>query len=229
MKYPFRLYTFAVALILGFQASAGAQSLVTDLLAGTLVKPKVGQWAWYDLVAKSLSGKPDARFAIRQAVVGQEKVGRKDGYWVEFEIIPELGYTTLYKMLLTGPASDPRNIHKVVLKQGPDPAIELPVAGKAPDEKKLRQKRQSLGMEAVELRSGEILRAEHLSMENEPAKLDVWVNEDVPPIGIVRMSSANGDMLLRTYGIGGEFGDSKLKEEPLPLPADLQPEKEPEQ
>ena len=194
-------------LVLSVCGGAWGQNLVGDLLGGKLIKPKVGQWVWYNVT----DAKGENRFALRQAVVGEEKVGRKEGYWVEFELVPELGYKTLYKVLLTGPASDPDNIHRVLFRQGPEPMEELPVKheGEAVEEKPNRPTRKSLGMESVRVVEGEI-RAEHIQATSEGRVVDLWIDESVRPTGVVRLRTSDGEMVLRSHGEGGKYGESLI-------------------
>lgn len=204
----------AVALlIVSFLASAaaGAQGVVGDLLAGKLVNPKVGQWAWYDLVA----GKDHKKFVVRQAIVGDEKLDRKKGYWVEFEVIPEVGYKIVYKMLLTGPANDPKNIVRVIEKSGPDPAVELHVSAAETDgEQESEAKRKSLGIEEIATLNG-VIRAEHFEVTDGERKMDVWINEKIYPTGVVKMTSLDGQMVLRNHGEGGEYARTVITETPI--------------
>lgn len=196
-----------IMLMVGF--AVHAQGSVGDLLAGRLVKPKVGQWAWYDLTDNTTGG----RYAVRQAIVAKEKVNRKTGYWVELEVVPSVGYIAVYKMLLTGPASDPKNIHRVIAKIGPEPVQDIPPE-RDPQEAASEDKpqRKSLGMENVTTLSGAI-RAEHYRVVQDGREIDLWVNERVPPTGIVRLRSPDGEMLLRNYGLGGEHAQSLIDEE----------------
>ena len=203
------LILLLVALTVNMASSA--QGIVGDLLAGKLVNPKVGQWAWYDLGA----GKGGKKFVVRQAIVGEEKVGRKNGYWVEFEIVPEVGFRSVYKMLLTGPASDPDNIIRVIEKNGPEPAVEIEVDHTASaEEPPAEPERKSVGSEKVPTLEGEV-QAEHFEVAHGGKKMDVWINERVNPSGIVKLRSIDGEMTLRNHGNGGEFASSVIKETPL--------------
>lgn len=196
-------------------AAAGAQGVVNDLLAGKLLDPRVGQWAWYTLE----SADDDQRYAIRQAIVGSETVGRRTGYWLEVEIVPEVGYKILYKMLLTGPASDPRNVHRIIAKHGLDPAFEVPRGAHGEDSDTPRARRRSQGMEDVVTPSG-IIRAERFEVTQGDQTLNLWIHNDVLPTGIVRLQSPEGDMLLRNYGIGGRDAESLIEspDEVQPMP-----------
>jgi len=142
--------------------------------------------------------------------VAQEKVGHKTGYWLEFEVVPEVGYKTIYKVLLTGPASDPRNIHRIIHRYGPEPPEEIPIEREAlePDESN-RIKRESLGMETVNTGDGP-LRAEHVSVTKEDRVIHLWINEKIRPTGIVRMKTPGGEMVLRNHGFGGKAAQSVI-------------------
>ncbi|NUM55031.1 MAG: hypothetical protein HUU46_15395 [Candidatus Hydrogenedentes bacterium] len=190
---------------------ARGQGLVGDLLAGKLVNPKAGQWAWYNLT-DARGGK---KYVIRQAIVGEEKINRKQGYWVEFEVIPEVGFKMVYKMLLTGPANDPKNIHRVIEKSGVDPAREIAIDGTTPANTTPESKRRSLGLDEVSTMNG-VIRAEHYEVTQGDQVIGVWINEKINPTGIVRMRSLDGEMVLRNHGTGGENAKSIITETPLP-------------
>lgn len=190
-----------------------AQGIVGDVLSGNLIKPEPGVYAWYDLHDKA-TGK---KFLVRQAIVGKEKVNRKDGYWLETEIIPQEGFPAIYKMLITGPASDPQNVHKIFIKEGVEPPIAVPVEtaddSAAP---KSKESRKSTGKETISTPAGDIV-AEHIIITRElegntasGAPVEIWVNDDVRPMGIVKMLSASGEMVLQRHGKGGPESESAM-------------------
>jgi hypothetical protein len=189
--------------------AAFGQSVAGDLLAGKLVDPKVGQWAWYDVMNQANK----ATYAIRMAIVDEEKVAGKQGYWLEIEVVPAAGYKTISKMLLTGPASDPRNVHKVILKDGPEPAQMVDVPRDAKDESGAASKRKSEGMENVVTKSGPV-RAEHVSVRKGERAIEMWMSEDIKPCGIVRVTSPDGELILRNHGLGGPDAKTVITEVP---------------
>jgi len=200
----------ALVLLASLAVPAFAQGAVGDFLTGKLVAPEVGQWAWYDLTDEETG----AKFVVRQAIVGKEKVGRKTGYWVETEIMPTLGFPSMFKMLLTGPASDPANIHKMVRQQGTEPPELVPVPKPDdPGKAKPKPKRMTVGEEEVETLSGQIS-CEHAVIITGDRSVDVWTNKKVLPTGIVRMKSPEGELILRNHGTGGENAQSKIKMAP---------------
>ncbi|MDQ1256848.1 MAG: hypothetical protein QG656_1448 [Candidatus Hydrogenedentes bacterium] len=205
---------WVLLLLAGVLASGWAQaqdSVVADVISGKLVKPKVGLWAWYDLTDTAAN----ERYVLRQAIVGEEKVDRRTGYWLEIQVIPQLGYQSIYKMLVTGPASDPKHVHKMVVREGVEAArvIELP---KADDkaESPPAPERASLGKETVQTLGGGV-EAEHLQLTSGGKTSDVWVNDIVRPMGIVKMVSADGELMLRSYGEGGDDARSVIDDPPL--------------
>jgi len=196
-----------IAALAGLGSLPGqAQGIIGDVLSGKLVKPKPGVWAWYDLTDKT-EGK---RYFLRQAIVGEERVKRKDGYWVETEVVPQVGYPAIYKMLLTGPASDPKHVHRVLLQEGRNPVQEIPVDPDAKAEKEKDVDQTSLGKEEMALPDGKQLEAEHLQVKAGGQVTDIWVSDAVPPMGIVRLVSPEGELVLRRYGEGGRDGESAI-------------------
>ncbi|HPO14960.1 MAG TPA: hypothetical protein PLI09_16075 [Candidatus Hydrogenedentes bacterium] len=203
-----------VASILLLSGAAAAQGIVGDVFSGKLIKPEVGVYAWYDLKDNATNQK----FLLRQAVVGEEKVGLKKGYWVETQVIPEIGFPSIYKMLLTGPANDTKNVHKIIVKEGQKTPVEIPLdsSQKESEDSSKKETRESVGKEKITTGQGEI-EAEHIliskSMENNAAgqqKVEVWLNDEVRPMGIVKMTSPSGDLVLQRYGKGGPDGTSAI-------------------
>jgi hypothetical protein len=197
----------AVGVVCLVALNAVAQG-VDDLFAGKLVNPKVGQWAWYD-IADAQGGN---KHAIRQAVVGQEKVAGKTGHWVEFELVPPAGYPVIYKMLVTGPASDPANVHRIVVKQGTEPARSVPVKEVFAKPQAAKPPRQPAGEDEIATAGGPV-KAKRYTVRSGQGEVQIWVNEEVPPTGIVRVKSPDGEMVLREYGMGGSAGESALPED----------------
>lgn len=202
------MYRVLCALLAVVFCSFGAstQSIITDVVAGKLVNPQVGQWAWYDL-SDTVSGD---KFFVRQAIVGEEKVNRKKGYWIELEVVPQVGFPTIYKMLVTGPAGKSRNVHRVFYKEGDKMAREIPVDRNEPDIPVPKARRKSLGREKVETGMG-VIEADHFAMTSGDNTSEVWLNDAVMPMGVVRMATSDGELLLRSYGLGGEDGESKIR------------------
>lgn len=220
LRFPAGLLLFIVIGLVGF--CAHGQGVVGDVLSGNLVDPTVGTWAWYNLTDATGT----RRYLVRLAIVGEEKVKHKTGYWLEVEVVPQLGFKSVYKMLLTGPAKDPANIHRMRIREGTKPAVEVPLEDVLGDGKetaegrpaKENSKRKLLGEEEVKTLGGEI-RAEHYLLEGRKRKVEVWLNDQVKPMGIVRMTSPDGELVLRNCGEGGNDARSTLD---LPV-AEFQP------
>lgn len=182
------------------------QGIIGDVLSGKLIQPEVGVYAWYELNDKA-SG---AKYFLRQAIVGDEKVGNETGYWVETEIVPMEGFPSVYKMLLTGPANKTENIHKIIVREGASAPRNVPIE---PDDDAAaelsKEKQESLGKEKITTLQGEV-EAEHVAIEQKGGKTDIWLNEKVRPLGLVKMVSAEGELVLQRYGKGGNDAVSNL-------------------
>jgi len=187
------------------------QGLVGEVLTGNLINPTVGTWACYNLTDVSGS----QRFSLRLAIVGKEKVGNKTGYWLEVDVIPRVGFRSVSKMLLTGPAKDPANIHEMWMREGGKPAVEVPlndVVDEQADDASTTSKepeRELVGTEKIKILDGEVLAERYLLVEGD-RKIEFWLNDKVKPMGIVRMTSPDGALFLRTFGDGGDNARSVL-------------------
>lgn len=193
------------ALLLFVVGPAPAQGILGDVFSGKLINPEVGAWAWYELTDKATG----AKFFLRQAIVGEADVKRKTGYWVETELAPAEGFPTVFKMLLTGPASDPKNIHELIVKEGTNPAMSVPVPQEGYESNNAGA-RTLVSEEKIAIGSGEEVAAQHYSVGSGEGLAEVWVNDAVRPMGIVKMVSAEGELLLQRYGMGGKDAESVI-------------------
>jgi len=211
----FRVILLAVSAVMLCGVSV-AQDVVGDVLMEKLVKPTNGAWAWYDLTDATSA----QAFLMRLAIVGEERVGVKQGYWLEIEIVPIVGYRSVYKMLVTGPASDPKNLHKVLQRVGRGDVEEVPVDTDAAKEEKPapEPERKLVGEEEVTIRDGSVLKAEHYQVSRDSQTVDIWLNDEVRPMGIVKQVTPSGEFKLRNYGVGGQDARSVIND---PLPAGL--------
>lgn len=201
----FRLISLALIAILSAW-SACAQGLLSDIMSGALVKPEVGVYAWYEV--KDLeSGK---KLYMRQAIVGQKEVKEKTGYYLETEVVPEIGFPIVYKMLLTGPASSVENVHEIMVREGGNPPETLPLEVlEGTQEASSNSTRTSTGMEKLATPAGD-MEAEHFVLDSGGEKTEVWINEEIRPTGLVKMISPDGELLLMRHGSGGTDAESAL-------------------
>ena len=202
MKYRSMWIVAAVTCMAGIPLHAG---ILEDISAGKLINPEVGVYSWYELQDKST----DTKLYLRQAIVGAERVKRKDGFWVETEIIPQVGFPAVYKMLLTGPANDPQNIHHVIVKEGEEPPEQMPLDPNAAAPPEVPEERQSVGMTQVTTAQG-VLEAEHVIITRGQQQVEVWLNDTVRPLGIVKFITPEGQLLLQRFGKGGPDADSRI-------------------
>ena len=208
-------FFLAVCCAAAWAMAASAQDgVMGDIMSGKLVNPSVGVWAWYD-IKDTASGE---HLFLRQAVVGEAKVDGKNGYWIETEVVPHVGFPIVYKMLLTGPAGDPKNIHKVIVRDGTNAPQEVPVDPSAPTSGNLGSaERKSAGKENVDTAQGAV-EAEHVVVEQDGKKTELWTSDKVPPMGIVKLVSPDGELVLQRYGKGGPDAESAVDKK-LDLPS----------
>ncbi len=201
-----RCVVIAVLLAAG---TASGQGVFSDVMSGKLINPEVGVFARYELVDNATGQK----LYVRQAIVGEKQVADTVGYYLETEVMPEVGFPIVYRMLLTGPATDPANVHEIMVKDGTHPVTSVPVdmllEEEESDDEGQPSLRDSLGTATVSTPAG-TLETEHFSISRGDRTTKVWANDDVRPMGIVKMVSDDGELRLTGYGKGGADAESAI-------------------
>ena len=195
-------------MLVGACGTVLAQGMMSNLMSGKLVNPEVGAFAWYNL-KDTTSGQ---EYFLRQAIVGQERVKRKDGYWLETELVPKIGFPSVYKMLLTGPASDPENVHRLLVREGGGMVQEVELGGQERAGGDPDVPRELVGKETIALPTGSI-EAEHYTLQDGDGKTEIWLSDAVPPMGLVKMVTPQGELALQRFGTGGKDGASAIPTE----------------
>ncbi|MCK5860930.1 MAG: hypothetical protein KAH38_00505 [Candidatus Hydrogenedentes bacterium] len=206
---------FLIILVVLLAGTAWSQNVFSDVMSGKLINPEVGVFAWYELKDASTG----RNLFMRQAIVGKKEVKGKTGFYLETEVIPEVGFPIIYRMLLTGPASDPANVHEIMMKNGSQPVERVPLdALKEEETEEKPVLRESLGKETMTIAADNLeLEVEHFTLTQGDNISEVWLNNDARPMGIVKLVSVDGELLLTRFGKGGADAESaidrKLKEQ----------------
>jgi hypothetical protein len=153
-------------------AGMGAMPLAIDVK-----KIPVGSWAEYGVSMGPQTGK------LRWALVARDA----DGATVEMTTETPRGKIAMKIIMVLDPVNSPNPIKKIVTQEGDKDPMEMPPMMMAnakfqkPDPKKL------VGKESVKV-SGGTFKASHYRDEIESATIDIWINESVPPFGIVKQT-----------------------------------------
>ncbi len=159
-------------------------------------KPVVGAWSKYKITAK---GEPSSKMRI--AIVGKEA----DAYWYETVMEVEGEEKVITKMLVSGNPEDQKNVKRMVVKMGNEPAMEMPV-GMTGHPQKVQGKPGKVidkGMETIRVPAG-TFNVKHLQYQDPDAVVDAWIHKDVSPYGIVKSQSKEFEMILLGYGTGAK-------------------------
>ena len=164
-------------------------------------KPVLGAWSEYQVKA---SGEPVSK--VRLAVVGKE--GRD--YWYETVIWGD--GQTITKILTSGDPNNVKNVKRMIVKYGNEPAVEVSVVGSEKPAQGSTPVRNlvSKGAEDIKVPAGAFL-AEHFQYQEEGRTVDTWVNDCVSPYALIKSESKVMVMVLLGYGTGAE---SLIKEKP---------------
>jgi hypothetical protein len=159
-------------------------------------KPVVGGWSEYQMTTK---GNPSTKMKV--AVVGKEG----DAYW--YETIMEGGREgrTIMKMLVSGNPEDQKNIKRMIVKQGNEPAMEMPVQMMQQSSKGQGQSGKVVdkGSETIKVPAG-TFKTQHMQYQDVGGFVDTWVYKDVSPYGMIKSQSKDMEMVLTGYGTGAK-------------------------
>jgi len=159
-------------------------------------KPVIGGWSEYQMTTK---GNPPTKMKV--AVVGKEG----DAYW--YETVMEGGREgrTIMKMLVSGNPEDQKNIKRMIVKQGNDPAMEMPVQmmGQASKAQESKGKVIDKGTETIKVPAG-TFKTQHSQYQDAEGVVDTWIYKDVSPYGMIKSVSKDTEMVLIGYGTGAK-------------------------
>lgn len=182
-----------------------AQSFIEDLFKGKMLSSEPDVWAIYEITDKSTK----THILLRQAITGVEKIDENTtALWLESEIIPTEGFPSVYRFLISYDKNGKEKIHKIVVREGASPPQNID-SGTMPENTETTSIKKYIGEEDIEFKSGKIKTKHYKIVENNTAK-EVWLNDEVKPLSIVKLSTDEGEMILVKYGKGGEESKSVI-------------------
>ena len=159
-------------------------------------KPVIGGWSEYQITSKR-----EGTTKMKIAVVGKEG----DAYW--YETVMEGGKhgRTIMKMLVSGNPEDQKNIKRMIVKQGNEPAMEMPVQMMQQSPKGQGQSGKVIdkGTETIKVPAG-TFKTQHSQYQDAEGVVDTWMYKDVSPYGMIKSQSKDMEMVLTAYGTGAK-------------------------
>ncbi len=167
-------------------------------------KPVIGGWSEYQITTKR-----EGSMKMKVAIVGKEG----DAYW--YETVMEGGKRghIITKMLVSGNPEDPKNIKRLIVKEGDKPAREMPVEMMRQGPSKGQEAKGNIvdkGIETITVPAG-AFKAQHMQYQAQGEATDVWIYKDVCPYGLIKSQSKDAEMALTGYGTGAK---SQITEAP---------------
>jgi len=158
-------------------------------------KPVVGGWAEYQM---SEAGGTTSKMKI--AIVGKEG----DAYWYETIMETKQEGRIISKMLVSGNPEDQKNIKRMIVKMGNEPAMEMPLQMmQASGDQGQKGKTLDKGTESIKVPAGTFT-ARRIQYQFEDLVEDTWVHKDVSPYGVVKSKSKDFEMVLLGHGTGAK-------------------------
>jgi len=179
-------------------------------------KPVVGGWSEYQMTTKS-----EGSTKMKIAIVGKEG----DSYW--YETVMEGGRQggNIVKMLVSGDPGDTKNVKRMIVKQGNEPAMEMPVEMMQQSSKGQAQSGKVIdkGTETIKVPAG-TFKTQHSQYQDAEGVVDTWVYKDVSPYGMIKSVSKDTEMVLIGYGTGAK---TQITETPQKFEMPQMPERRP--
>ena len=158
-------------------------------------KPVVGGWAEYQMTEGG-----GATSKMKIAIVGKEG----DAFWYETSMETKQEGRIISKMLVAGNPEDPKNVKKIIVKMGNEPAMEMPLEMmQGSEEQGEKGKTLDKGTESIKVPAGTFT-ARHIQYQHEELVEDTWIHKDVSPYGVVKSKSKDFEMVLLGYGTGAK-------------------------
>ncbi|MCX8064070.1 MAG: hypothetical protein N3G21_02740 [Candidatus Hydrogenedentes bacterium] len=184
---------------------ASSQDIIENLLDILPLELDLGSWSIYEVKDNPTK----TTLILREAITGEEYLNNKKCYWLETEIIPIVGFASVYRFLIQPESEGKHSILKIVTREGANlpETYNYDTIQNQPAEEMVKKK--LIGEELIEYRTGKV-RAKHYNIEIEHKEIDIWVAPEIKPLGLVRLRSKDGEMTLVKHGKGGVESKSSL-------------------
>jgi len=162
----------------------------------TEFKPIVGGWSEYEVKPKG-----ESPFKMKIAIVGKEG----NAYWYETVMDMKNEGKVITKMLISGDPEDPKNVKRMIVKTGNEPAMEMPAKMMQQSSKHQEQRGKIIdkGLETVKVPAG-TFKTQHMQYQDKDIVVDTWGHKDVSPYGMIKSQSKDFEMVLLGYGTGAK-------------------------
>ena len=163
-------------------------------------KPVVGGWSEYQMTTKSGESSK-----MKIAIVDKEG----DAYWYETVMEGGRQERNIVKMLVSGDPGESKNVKRMIMKAGSEPAMEMPVGmmqqspGGQEQKGEISGKIIDKGSETIKVPAGSFS-TKHMQYQDAENVVDTWVYKDVSPYGMVKSQSKDLEMVLIGYGTGAK-------------------------
>ena len=162
----------------------------------TEFKPVVGGWSEYQMTPKG-----DSSAKMKLAIVAKEG----EDYWYETVLERKQEGKMISKMLVSGNPGDRKNVKRMIIKSGNDPAMEMPVQmmQQGSQSQESKGKVVDKGTETIKVPAGTFT-CQHMQYQDGETVVDAWVAKNISPYGMVKSQAKEFEMVLLGYGAGAK-------------------------
>ncbi len=162
----------------------------------TEFQPVVGGWSEYQMTAK---GAPSSKMKL--SIVAKEG----NDYWYETVFEGKQEGKMISKMLVSGNPGERKNLKRMIIKSGNEPAMEMPIQmmQQGTQSPEAKGKVVDKGTETIKVPAGTFT-CQHMQYQDGETVVDAWVAKNISPYGMVKSQSKEFEMVLLGYGTGAK-------------------------
>jgi len=177
--------------IVGFAPGAAAQFDMNMPKIRGIWNPAVGSGAAYEFDGK------EGRTELEYAILGTENMAGKTGQWMEMYIKAKGGEEIVIKTLMVQ-EGDALEMKRMIMQAAGEDPMEFPVqmmgqGGRAKQDADISNDAVLIGTETITVPAGTFTCKHYRAKDNSS---DVWVADNAPPWGLVKMTAKDGNLTL---------------------------------
>jgi len=153
-------------------------------IALDLAKVPVGSWADYTMTVGQL-----AKMKMRMALVGKSPAGTILESTVDGELLAPLGGKMVMQVTLPSGAEKEGTAKKLVMQVGAGDPMDMPLEMTGGKQFTKPNPKTLLKSETITVAAGTFKTKHYRDKSAKGEKVDFWISEDVPPLGLVKIEA----------------------------------------
>jgi hypothetical protein len=184
MRRKWWLVSLALFVPLSASAQLGAGPSATPMVID-LKKVAIGSWAEYEMSVGPMKMKTTWSLVARDATSNTMEMS------VEGGPMAMMGKMVMKMVMAPDPTATEKPVKQLIMQMGPQDPMEMPLEMPGSPATQTFQKpdpKNLVGKEEVTVGAG-TFKTSHYRDQNEQETVDAWVSEEIPPLGLIKMTA----------------------------------------